>query len=657
MSNKSSDSGSSASSSPSSKEPSSKRTKTGDDDEQEHESTAVLPTLPNEEGEQTAVPDFKKMKKEKIEKYLQEMFESGKKDALQAATEELDKIADENKGNGQLGYEFMKLALLASEKFNNILETEVNMLKTKKEAPTSPAQKQESVLKLGTEIPFLGYGSSAGNGKNEEHVNEILKSHDETERNNKGAMLSHPFYRSFLRRVCTYSEQEESASTELSEFQSAYELIQKKPQVGILKASSGSCQSLETNTTALISAFFNQLIPTFVNKNSGDNTTKQKIAWVSEYVLKFSEKNASNKTVTKKPRTDGMLVAADPLSDNALRPLVSMEAKIGSFNQKNNVQSRSNAVDAISLKPSGDDPWPLLVFRLSYENCGISVYVYAVVPTDEKKGINVLLWNHSTGGSSGIFIAFKAAIEASLDFLKILQQEKKQIPFSKVVGYVALDYQKKKVYKSFYNAGDHRRINFHLIKKFIDPKAKVVSLGKFGFYLKMNYLGPVLPLEFMCNCQLFLEIAADLRKLHKEGYCHGDIRVSNLILGGSVGKIIDFDFAGKAEKDTYPPNLQTLVDGDRHEDVKNAIKKGDIGDLPLQFDHDWYSLKQAMHCFEAKESVNQGAWQNLIDQIDEEEVSTPSFFTVVLKKEKQNIPSKTGTPPKNQPTSTGGDAT
>jgi serine/threonine protein kinase len=161
----------------------------------------------------------------------------------------------------------------------------------------------------------------------------------------------------------------------------------------------------------------------------------------------------------------------------------------------------------------------------------------------------------------------------------------------------------------------------------------------------------------MCNCQLFLEIAADLRKLHKEGYCHGDIRVSNLILGGSVGKIIDFDFAGKAEKDTYPPNLQTLVDGDRHEDVKNAIKKGDIGDLPLQFDHDWYSLKQAMHCFEAKESVNQGAWQNLIDQIDEEEVSTPSFFTVVLKKEKQNYPSKTGTPPKNQPTSTGGDAT
>jgi hypothetical protein len=175
------------------------------------------------------------MNKEKIEEYLQEMFKSGKKDALQAATKELDKIADENKGNGQLCYEFMKLAVLASNHINNILktkltevETENNMLKTQKEAPTSPAQKQESVPKLGTEISFLGYGSSAGDNENEKHVNNTLKSHDETERNNKGAMLSHPFYRSFLHHVCTYSEQEESASKELKEFQSAYELIKKK---------------------------------------------------------------------------------------------------------------------------------------------------------------------------------------------------------------------------------------------------------------------------------------------------------------------------------------------------------------------------------------------------------------------------------------------
>ena len=51
------------------------------------------------------------------------------------------------------------------------------------------------------------------------------------------------------------------------------------------------------------------------------------------------------------------------------------------------------------------------------------------------------------------------------------------------------------------------------------------------------------PGSFECSSCRFVEIAFDLQKLHNMGYCHIHIRISNLILGGSKGMIIDFDRA------------------------------------------------------------------------------------------------------------------
>ena len=64
----------------------------------------------------------------------------------------------------------------------------------------------------------------------------------------------------------------------------------------------------------------------------------------------------------KNPRTDGLLVVADPNSNNTLRALVSMEAKLNSFDESDEYQSRSNAIDAFGQQEVTDKPWPLLLF-------------------------------------------------------------------------------------------------------------------------------------------------------------------------------------------------------------------------------------------------------------------------------------------------------
>ena len=573
----------------------------------------------------------------------------------------------------------LDVAHMSEEEFQRFLkaatmeDTRANLVLVRKSAMSAAQQQQQQqqsvLLAVGTETPFLGYGSLAWKYKSQ--VDAVLKSNKEGDPNNMGLMLSHHFYRSFLHHVHTYSDQDqdqdqdEATSKEFSDFHNAYELMWNKTKVGIQEVQGdGDDKALETNTTALISAFLNQLIPTFVNQNSGITPNKPKIAWVSEYELKATDTDANNKVITKKSRTDGLLVAADPLSNNAFRPLVSMEANVHGFNANHKLQSRSNAADAFALKPDGSLPWPLLVFQFSYEASGISIYVYAVVPAGKAVAMNVLLWKYNGGRSNGIFIVFKAAIKASMEFLNILQQRKKQIPFipiSYVLGDVAIDPQEKYVYKSFYNDGtslsyDHRHINLDLIKLITDPEAEEVSLGHCGSFLKMKYFGPIILQNCECDSQRFLEIAADLQTLHNQGYCHGDIRVSNLVLAGDIGKIIDFDFAGETNKHTYPETLQHIVDGDRHEDVNNEIENDTVGNLKLQTAHDWHSLRQAMYCFEAKDAKNKSAWQDLINNIEEmtkQKVADSSkdeqvddhggttSFTLVLTEEKQKLRNQT----------------
>ena len=118
----------------------------------------------------------------------------------------------------------------------------------------------------------------------------------------------------------------------------------------------------------------------------------------------------------------------------------------------------------------------------------------------------------------------------------------------------------------------------------------------------------------------FLQIARELQRLHELGYCHGDIRVSNLILhpvnGDKNAKLVDFDLAGKKGKQKYPYNLLNLVDGARHEDIQQAIKSKRVDDMTLQPEHDWSSLVAAMKCFEVKDKDDADTWEDLIKRVE-----------------------------------------
>ena len=84
--------------------------------------------------------------------------------------------------------------------------------------------------------------------------------------------------------------------------------------------------------------------------------------------------------------------------------------------------------------------------------------------------------------------------------------------------------------------------------------------------------------------------------------------------------------------------------------MEDAIANGSVVTLALNPAHDWYSLREAMNCFEASSSENTSTWTSLIQSIENvnHEKCSDVDFTVVLRKEKQKIPQQTRSPPKNQ---------
>lgn len=71
------------------------------------------------------------------------------------------------------------------------------------------------------------------------------------------------------------------------------------------------------------------------------------------------------------------------------------------------------------------------------------------------------------------------------------------------------------------------------------------------------------------------------KKMHNQGFVHGDMRLSNLMVGPNDSvKIIDFDWSGKVGEAVYPPLLNPEIDW--HPDVKAGAKI-----LPA---HDLYML-------------------------------------------------------------------
>ncbi|KAG7357907.1 phosphotransferase enzyme family protein [Nitzschia inconspicua] len=84
----------------------------------------------------------------------------------------------------------------------------------------------------------------------------------------------------------------------------------------------------------------------------------------------------------------------------------------------------------------------------------------------------------------------------------------------------------------------------------------------------------------------FLPIIDQLQALHRAGFVHGDIRAFNIVFkDDEKGWLIDFDFGGRSDVQTYPTGYRTaLVDGTRMGEERETITKY----------HDWYALGMLM---------------------------------------------------------------
>ncbi|KAG7341182.1 hypothetical protein IV203_023133 [Nitzschia inconspicua] len=84
----------------------------------------------------------------------------------------------------------------------------------------------------------------------------------------------------------------------------------------------------------------------------------------------------------------------------------------------------------------------------------------------------------------------------------------------------------------------------------------------------------------------FLPIIDQLQALHNAGFVHGDIRAYNTVFKDhNEGWLIDFDFGGKSNVQTYPKGYkQSLNDG---------IRMGEEGETITKH-HDWYALGMLM---------------------------------------------------------------
>ena len=277
--------------------------------------------------------------------------------------------------------------------------------------------------------------------------------------------------------------------------------------------------------------------------------------------------------------------------------------------------------------------------------------VLAFVPTTATKARAVTLWEENNDENS-IYKSVLAAVRAANDFIELAIKQKATPDFCSVHGNVVLDERKDTVYKCFFDTS-RRKSNIELIQNFVDPEAKVAHLGPRGCYVKMKWVGLMLSKGGTCSMCSFLQIARELERLHRMGYCHGDIRVSNLILHpkeSGQAKLVDFDLSGKTGQQTYPSSLLNLVDGARNPTVKEAIQSETIGRVNLFPEHDWFSLAAAMKCFDATNENDTELWKEFIEQIEQKSGSCAldeavlTDKTVKLKDDIRNTPKATGSP-------------
>jgi serine/threonine protein kinase len=122
----------------------------------------------------------------------------------------------------------------------------------------------------------------------------------------------------------------------------------------------------------------------------------------------------------------------------------------------------------------------------------------------------------------------------------------------------------------------------------------------------------------------FLPVVEELQDLHAQGLVHGDIRCFNIIFNGDKGKLIDFDYSGKAGGTYYPYGyVQLLSDGARpstegrvemwHDwlaigyiifSLHRLVPPEEINaELKYKFLDEWVSLKESFKGISSNEEV------------------------------------------------------
>lgn len=105
-------------------------------------------------------------------------------------------------------------------------------------------------------------------------------------------------------------------------------------------------------------------------------------------------------------------------------------------------------------------------------------------------------------------------------------------------------------------------------------------------------------------------VVAKLSSLHSESLVHGDIRLANML--PHHGLLIDFDYTAECGT-LYPKGLLNIGwDGERAEEVSQAIEAGTVGELEMQFQHDIDSLFSVLRLYGPTDSSFQTAWDEIL---------------------------------------------
>ena len=129
--------------------------------------------------------------------------------------------------------------------------------------------------------------------------------------------------------------------------------------------------------------------------------------------------------------------------------------------------------------------------------------------------------------------------------------------------------------------------------------------------------------HFATTPRAFLPIVRQLKKLHAEGFVHGDIRAFNTVFGENPedGWFIDYDFGGKEGTAWYPEGYKTgLTDGDRLGVEGEVITAAD----------DWYALGQLIfdiHKFrKVSDASLKESWLEIVEQPSAEDIDALENF-------------------------------